>query len=142
MDPRPQIPPPKFTAPEAYARLGHDPQPNQPKDAWAFNVLDFVPHVNPIAYFSTSGEAVIKAKKLEADLWKAAAAARKFANILEKTRAKHKHLELEITGNRHEDGRQIMLVKTKDPRPNMRLAARQASQHPYPRQFQPHHHRF
>lgn len=117
----------KYVEPEAIARLGHAPQPHQPKDAWQFNVLDFVPNINPINYFCTSGEAVIKAKKLEQDLWQAAAAARKFVNVLTKTRAKHKYLEFQITGDRFSDGRQMSIVKTKDPRPNQRLIAKQTS---------------
>ena len=115
----------KYVEPETYARLGHPPQPHQPKDAWQFSVLDFVPHVNPVSYFCTSGEAVIKAKKLEQDLWQAAAAARKFVNVLTKTRAKHKYLEFQITGERSSEGRQMSIVKTKDPRPNQRLIAKQ-----------------
>jgi hypothetical protein len=115
---------PKYVEPEPCAKLGFEPQPHQPKDAWQFNVLDFVPHIDPAKYFCTSGEAVIKAKKLEADLWAAAAKARKLGNILAKTRGKHKYLELTITGERSSDGRQIMLVKTKDPRINQRLLAK------------------
>jgi hypothetical protein len=116
-----------YVEPEAFARLGHTPQPHQPKDTWQFNVIDFVPNVNPNNYFCTSGEAVIKAKKLEQDLWQAAAAARRFTNVLIKTRGKHKYLEFQITGDRYQDGRQMSVVKTKDPRPNQRLIAKQRS---------------
>jgi hypothetical protein len=100
---------------EPFAQLGKKPELHQRKEAWKIDVRASVPHVDPMAYFMTSGEAVIKAKKLEADLWKAAAAARKFANLLEKARGKHKYLELELVGGG------IAIVKTKDPRPNPRL---------------------
>ena len=122
---------PPYIEPERFARLGHDPQPHQPKDVWQFNVLDFVPHVNPANYYCTSGEAVTKAKKLEQDLWKAAAAARRFYNLMVKARAKHKYLELEITGMRTNDNCPVSLCKCKDPRPNMRLMAKHQSHQPH-----------
>jgi hypothetical protein len=109
---------PAYVEPEAYARLGQPRQPNQPKEAWQFNVRDFVPHIDPQAYFCTSGEAVIKARKLEQDLWRAAASARRLANLLTKARGKHKYLELQITGHG-------TICLTKDPRPNMRLINKQ-----------------
>jgi hypothetical protein len=115
-----------YEEPVRHAALGQQPLPHQPKEVWRIDVYGSVPHIDPMTYFMTSGEAVVKAKRLEADLWQAAAKARKFANLLQKTKGKNKYLELELVGGG------IVLVKTKNSRPNPRLLMKKPNDHPSP----------
>jgi len=104
-----------YVEPKPYAMLGHKPEPHQPDGIWVLDVLSSVPHIDPITYFKTSGDAVIKAERLEADLWQAAAKARCFANALRNAKGKNKHLETEWLGNG------VLCCKVKNARPNPRL---------------------
>ena len=118
---------PKYVEPEPFTKLGHNPEPHQPQGVWEIDVKGSVPHIDPIMYFKTSGDAVIKARRLESDLWKAASAARKFGNLLEKVKDKNKYLETEWISNLGSSNDGVtngrLVVKTKNPRPNPRLLA-------------------
>jgi len=83
----------------------------QPKGVWELDISLFVETIDPADYFITSGEAIIKARKLEADLFKAAGKARKLVNILNKIKGDNVYLETSW----HE-GR--LILKTKNPRKN------------------------
>lgn len=72
---------------------------------------DFVQQVNPKSYFVTSGDAILKARKLESDLYREAGKVRKLVNALQKM--KEDNVYLETSWN---EGR--LILKIKNPRKN------------------------
>lgn len=99
---------------EPYAKIvqgGEDRKSYQPKDTWELNVDNFVESIDPNDYFVTSGEAVIKARKLEADLFQAAGKARKLVNTLKKLKDTNVYLESSWHDSR-------LILKAKNPRKN------------------------
>lgn len=100
-----------------YARVklnksGQERREYHPKLVWELVLADFLQKIDPKDYFCTTGEAVIKARKLEHDLFAAAGVARKLANTLEK-KLRHPNIYLET---QWADGR--LLLKAKNPRKN------------------------
>lgn len=93
-----------------YARLGKEPTEDQPDGVYYANIYDYVPKIDPLQYFITSGEAILKAEKLEADLWKAAGLAKKFVSMLKKAKASAKFLETSV------EDETIIILKRKNPR--------------------------
>jgi hypothetical protein len=90
---------------------GEDRKAYQKDDIWELDLTDLIKIVDPSNYFCTTGEAVIKAKALEADLFASAGLARKLGNILRKLRGENVYLETQWC-----DGR--LLLKAKNPRKN------------------------
>jgi len=100
-----------------YARVklnksGQERREYHKKLVWELVVSDFLQKIDPKDYFCTTGEAVIKARKLEHDLYAAAGIARKLANTLEK-KLRHPNVYLETQWL---NGR--LLLKAKNPRKN------------------------
>lgn len=83
----------------------------QPKNTWELDLHTFVKKIDPDDFFATSGEATLKARKLEKDLFKMAGRARKLVNQLEKLKGEDVYLEMTW----HE-GR--LILKAKNPRKN------------------------
>jgi hypothetical protein len=81
------------------------------KDVWELDITELVKAIDPADYFCTTGEAVIKTKALEADLFAAAGLARKLGNTLRKLRGENVYLETQWIGGR-------LLLKAKNPRKN------------------------
>lgn len=99
---------------EPYAKVilgGENRKSFQPKDTWELDLTDFIGSVDPNDYFVTSGEATLKARKLEADLFQAAGRARKLVNTLKKLKDTNVYLE-----SSWHDGR--LILKAKNPRKN------------------------
>ena len=97
-----------------YARVtakGENRRLYQPKKVWEFKPLEFLEAIDPNDYFSTTGEAIIKMRKLEKDLFVMAGQARKIGNIIQKLKGEHVYMETCWT-----DGR--LLLKAKNPRKN------------------------
>lgn len=99
-----------------YARIklnktGEERRSYHKKDVWELDITTLVEAVDPEDYFCTTGEAVIKTRKLEADLFAAAGVARKLGNILRKLRGENIYLETQWIGGR-------LLLKAKNPRKN------------------------
>lgn len=92
-------------------KSGEERRAYHKKDVWELDITDFIKAIDPTDYFCTTGEACIKTRKLEADLFAAAGIARKLGNILEKLRGENVYLETHWT-----DGR--LLLKAKNPRKN------------------------
>jgi len=89
-----------------------------PKNVWELDVKGIMPgEIDPLAYFRTTGEAIIKMRKLEADLFQMAGLARKVGNILEKLRGENIYLETQWNNGR-------LLLKAKNPRKNKEEKAR------------------
>jgi hypothetical protein len=92
-------------------------RPYHPKKVWEFDLADLMGKcesltgVDPLIYFRTTGEAIIKMRKLEADLFAAAGLARKIGNVLNKLKGDNIYLETTWL-----DGR--LLIKAKNPRKN------------------------
>ena len=83
-----------------------------PKNVWELDVPNIIPgSIDPMKYFRTTGEAIIKMRKLEADLFQMAGLARKVGNILEKLRGENIYLETQWNNGR-------LLLKAKNPRKN------------------------
>lgn len=105
-----------FIEAEPYAKLGEEPLAGQPKGVW--EITDYIKDlstvtgkgINPLDYFTTSGEGVKKADKLVQDLYSLAVKARAFRDKLKKARGLKKYLETSWEARR-------LLVKTKEPRP-------------------------
>jgi hypothetical protein len=95
----------------ALNKTGEDRRPYHKNDIWELDLTDIIKAVDPSDYFCTTGEAVIKTKALEADLFAAAGVARKLGNILRKLRGENVYLETQWN-----DGR--LLLKAKNPRKN------------------------
>lgn len=93
------------------SKNGEDRHPYHIKDVWELDITEMVQAIDPADYFCTTGEAVIKTRKLEADLFRAAGIARKLGNILKKLRGENVYLETQWV-----DGR--LLIKAKNPRKN------------------------
>ncbi len=91
-----------------YALLGQQPQEHQDKNITELKIQDYVASIDARSYFVTSGEAIAKAAKLEKDLWRAAADARKLHNALKKARGDATYLETSW-----HDGRLILKRKNK-----------------------------
>ena len=87
------------------------------KGVWELDITELVNAINPTDYFCTTGEAVIKVRKLEADLFAAAGIARKLGNILRKLRGENVYLETQWIGGK-------LLLKAKNPRKNKEEKAR------------------
>lgn len=83
----------------------------QPKNVWELDLSSFVDKIDPADYFATSGEATLKARKLEKDLFKMAGMARKLVNVLKKLKGDDVYLEMTW-----HDGR--LVLKAKNPRKN------------------------
>lgn len=92
-------------------KTGEERRPYHKKDVWELDITELVQAIDPKDYFCTTGEAVIKSKKLEADLFAAAGIARKLRNTLIKLRSENVYLETQWV-----DGR--LLLKAKNPRKN------------------------
>lgn len=92
-------------------KSGEERRTYHKKDVWELDVTALIKAIDPADYFCTTGEAVIKTKKLEADLFAAAGLARKLGNTLRKLRGENVYLETQWT-----DGR--LLLKAKNPRKN------------------------
>jgi hypothetical protein len=89
-----------------------DRRPYHPKNVWELDIQELISgQIDPLQYFRTTGEAIIKMRKLEADLFQMAGLARKVGNILEKLRGENIYLETQWS-----DGR--LLLKAKNPRKN------------------------
>lgn len=89
-----------------------------PKNVWELDIKEIIPgSIDPIQYFRTTGEAIIKMRKLEADLFQMAGLARKVGNILEKLRGENIYLETQWNNGR-------LLIKAKNPRKNKEEKAR------------------
>tara|TARA_R100001244_G_scaffold25113_4_gene25592 strand:- start:55146 stop:55547 length:402 start_codon:yes stop_codon:yes gene_type:complete len=82
-----------------------------PKNTWEFDITEFLEDVIPKDYFATTGEAVVKMRKLENDLFAQAGLARKLGNTLEKLKGENIYMETCWTGGR-------LLLKAKNPRKN------------------------
>jgi len=99
---------------EPYAKVtpaGEDRHEYQPRDVWELEITKLLPSIDPLQYFRTTGEGVLKMRRLEADLFAAAGQARKLGNILEKLKDDNVYLETQW-----QDGR--LLLKAKNPRKN------------------------
>lgn len=92
-------------------KSGEERRDYHKKDVWELDITEIVQAIDPADYFCTTGEACIKARKLEGDLFAAAGLARKLGNILKKLRGENVYLETQWT-----DGR--LLLKAKNPRKN------------------------
>lgn len=95
-----------------YAKVtltGEQRQPFHVKGVWHFEIASFMKPVDPINYFKTTGEAIQKMTKLEADLQKQLATARKVRAVLEKLRGGNAYLETQWNNSR-------LLLKIKNPR--------------------------
>jgi hypothetical protein len=78
---------------------------------WELEITKLLPLIDPLQYFRTTGEGVLKMRRLEADLFAAAGQARRLGNILEKLKDDNIYLETQW-----QDGR--LLLKAKNPRKN------------------------
>lgn len=97
-----------------YAKItvkGENRRPYHPKKVWEFDLSEFLNAIDPADYFSTTGEAILKMRKLEKDLFVMAGKARKIGNVLNKLKGENVYFETCWT-----DGR--LLVKAKNPRKN------------------------
>lgn len=95
---------------DAYARLGEEQLPGQPKDVWDItDSLKDLQAVDPAQYFVTSGEAVKKADKLVKDVYSLAVKTRTFRDRLVRARGNHKYLETARENNK-------LIIKSKDGR--------------------------
>lgn len=92
-------------------KQGEERRPYHKKDIWELDLTDLIKGIDPKDYFCTTGEACIKAKALEADLFATAGLARKLCNTLKKLRGENVYLETQWS-----DGR--LLLKAKNPRKN------------------------
>ena len=92
-------------------------RPYHKKNIWTLDISEFIKPIDPADYFCTTGEAVIKLRKLEADLFAAAGIARKLGNTLKKLRGEYVYLETQWTGGH-------LLLKAKNPRTNKEEKAR------------------
>lgn len=81
------------------------------KNVWEFDITEFLEKIDPKEYFHTTGEAILKMRKLEHDLFAAAGLARKVGNVLEKLRGENIYLETQWNNGR-------LLLKAKNPRKN------------------------
>lgn len=93
------------------SKMGEERRSYHKKDIWELDLTEILKTINPKDYFCTTGEAVIKARMLEADLFAMAGLARKLKNVLEKLRGENIYLE-----THWDDGR--LLLKAKNPRKN------------------------
>lgn len=99
------------------SKTGEDRRAYHKKDVWELDVTELIKAIDPADYFCTTGEACIKTRKLEADLFAAAGVARKLGNILRKLRGENVYLETQWIGGR-------LLLKAKNPRKNKEEKAR------------------
>lgn len=102
------------TVNEPYAKVtasGENRKGFQPKNVWELDLADFVDAIDPIDYFRSTGEAILKIRRLEADLFAAAGQARKIGNVLDKLKGENVYLETQWNDNR-------LLLKAKNPRKN------------------------
>ncbi len=96
---------------------------HQPKGVWELCLATFhedLKAIDPQAYFITSGEAVIKAKRMYEDLQAAMVATKKLIGILEHLKGDAKYFETQWDMNR-------LLLKKKNPRPSSRSGKKNAS---------------
>lgn len=108
------------TVNEPYAKVtmdGEDRKTFQPKNVWELKLYEFIDLIDPVDYFRSTGEAILKIRRLEADLFAAAGQARKIGNILDKLRDDNVYLETQWN-----DGR--LLLKAKNPRKNRESKAK------------------
>jgi hypothetical protein len=97
-----------------YAKVtakGEKRRPYHVKKVWEFDLKEFLSKIDPADYFSTTGEAVLKMRKLEKDLFMMAGKARKIGNIIQKLKDDNVYMETCWTDNR-------LLLKAKNPRKN------------------------
>lgn len=92
-------------------KSGEERRTYHKEEIWELDITTMIKNIDPVDYFCTTGEAVIKMRKLEADLFAAAGTARKLGNILKKLRGENVYLETQWS-----DGR--LLLKAKNPRKN------------------------
>lgn len=99
-----------------YAKINNDNknietrEPGQKPGVWELNISDFnLKAIDPLKYYLTTGDLIIKTAVLEKDLFRSAIMARKMKDILIKLKDKSVHLE-----SRWENGRLIAMKK--DPR--------------------------
>ena len=92
-------------------KAGEERRAYHKKLVWEFDITKLIDPIDPADYFCTTGEACIKIRKLEADLFAAAGVARKLGNILRKLRGENIYLETQWIGGR-------LLLKAKNPRKN------------------------
>lgn len=79
---------------QQYCIIGEKRQSWQPEDVWELDISRYISGaIDPRRYFITSGEAAIKARRLEKDLFQAAGRARALAHALEKVRSNADYLE-------------------------------------------------
>jgi hypothetical protein len=93
------------------SKTGEERRVYHKKGVWELDITTLIDSVDPADYFCTTGEAVIKMRKLEADLFAAAGIARKLGNILRKLRGENVYLETQWIGGK-------LLLKAKNPRKN------------------------
>lgn len=82
-----------------------------PKDMWEFEIGKLLAPINPIDYFRTTGEAIIKLRKLEHDVYALVGNIRRILNVFEKLRGTNAYLETQWNEGR-------LLIKIKNPRKN------------------------
>jgi hypothetical protein len=98
-------------------KTGEERRVYHKKGVWELDITSLVQAIDPADYFCTTGEAVIKTRKLEADLFAAAGIARKLGNLLRKLRGEDIYLETQWIGGK-------LLLKAKNPRKNKEEKAR------------------
>jgi len=95
---------------------------HQPKGVWELCLETFhedLKVVDPKAYFITSGEAVIKAKRMYEDFKAAMLASKKLISVLRHLKNDAKYLETQWDTNK-------LLLKKKNPRPSSRSGKKNA----------------
>jgi hypothetical protein len=88
--------------------IGEKLGPDDPVGVYTL-ILDELLAIDPKTYFQTSGEAVLKAEKLEKDVWSLAGKCRKLTKQLKDARGPSKYLEVTF------ENRQLV-CRRKDPR--------------------------
>lgn len=81
------------------------------KDLWELEIKQLLPKIDPVDYFRTTGEATIKLKKLEHDLFALIGSVKRISHTLDKLKGDNAYLETQwIDGH--------LLMKIKNPRKN------------------------
>lgn len=91
-----------------FTKIGNAPDEDDESGVFSLDLSD-LKAVDPSSYFITSGEAVAKAERLDADAWILAGKCRKLLGQLKKARGDSKYLEVT-----HELGE--IVCRRKDPR--------------------------
>jgi len=115
---------------ERYAKIVYKPfakgdlcqerSPHQPKEVWQIDIEAFnegFKAIDPVQYFTTSGEAVRKTEILCNDLRACLNVANRLMNIFKALKGPSKYLETQW-----ESGK--LLIKIKNPRPSSRMSQR------------------